>query len=296
MDAEKALAILEKHPDYRVLKRFKVPKKMYHGPTGLEIKRGLYVDTETTGKEPEKCDILELALVPFLFEPNGKLLGIREEQCMSFLNDPGKPLTDEIRKLTGISDEDLAGKSLDMDVINLMLVGVDLVVAHNAGYDRKVLERTVPAFRNVAWACSQQDVPWREVFGAPAERLEILAHFLGGVFYGAHRAMIDCMIGVHILATVEDSDGRTAFEYLYEACQGETVRIWATGAPFETKDMLRDRGYRWNDGRDGRHKAWNKVVKPSELDTENQWLRVHCGAYPQVTTTESKDRYSIRDR
>jgi DNA polymerase-3 subunit epsilon len=291
-----ALATLEGNPDYRILRRLHIPDGFYNGATGLHaVRRGLYIDTETTGKEPQLCDILELALVPFLYEEGGKILGVREDQCMSFLNDPGVPLTDEIRKLTGIEPEDIVGKSLDMDVIRVMLAGCDLVIAHNAGYDRKVLERHVPEFRELRWACSQQDVPWREVFHAPAEKLELLAMYLGGVFYGAHRAMIDCIAGIHVLATIHDSDGKSAFEYLHEACYTESLRIWATGAPFDTKDMLRDRGYRWNDGRDGRPKAWNKVIKPSDLDEENQWLRTRCGAYPRVTEIAAEDRFSVRE-
>lgn len=298
MNVDEAVATLEAHPDFKILRRFKAPKKgMYNGPTGLtRICRGVYLDTETTGTDVAHCEILELAIVPFLYEAGGKLLGIREDQCMAFLNEPSKPLDENIRKLTGINDEDLVGKRLDLDIINLMFVDVDLVVAHNAAYDRKVMERYVPITKTVAWACSQQDVPWREVFRAPAERLEILAHFMSGVFYGAHRAMIDCMIGVHVLATTEDDEGKTAFEYLLENSQRESVRVWATGAPFETKDMLRDRGYRWNDGRDGRFKAWHKVIRPEDLDAENQWLRNSCGAHPQATTVEALDRYSIRER
>lgn len=290
-----ALSVLEGNPDYRILRRLQVPNGFYNPATGKPVKRGLYIDTETTGKEPTLCEILELALVPFLFEEGGRLLAVREDQCMSFLNDPGVPITDEIRKLTGIEPEDIVGKSLDMDVIRVMTTDVDMVVAHNASYDRKVLERFIPEFRALRWACSQQDVPWREVFRAPGERLEVLAHFMSGVFYGAHRAMIDCIAGVHVLATTEDSEGKTAFEYLHESCYSESIRIWATGAPFDTKDMLRERGYRWNDGRDGRPKAWHKVLKPEQLDEENHWLRTHCGAYPKVTNITAEDRYSIRE-
>lgn len=290
-----ALGVLQSHPDFRILQRLKVPEANFYPPTGKEIRRGLYLDTETTGTDSLKCKILELALVPFIYEAGGRLLGIRTDQCMSFLNDPGVELTEEIRRLTGIEPEDIVGKSLDYDVIHTMLPGVDMVIAHNAGYDRKVLEREVPAFRAYNWACSQQDVPWRQVFHAPVEKLEVLAMYLGGVFYGAHRAMIDCFAGVHVLANVADNDGRTAFEYLEEACFRESCRIWAVGSPFETKDMLRDRGYRWNDGRDGRPKAWNKLITPGELDDENLWLRNQCGAYPRVTTVTAEDRYSIRE-
>lgn len=290
-----ALAVLENNPDYRVLKRLQPPAGFYHPATGGLVQRGIYLDTETTGKEAQVCEIIELALVPFIYEAGGRLLAIREDQCVSFLNEPKAPLTDEIRRITGIEPEDIAGHKLDIEKIDVMLAGVDMVIAHNAGYDRKVLERYIPSLRFARWACSQQDVPWREVFRAPAEKLEVLAHFLGNVFYSAHRAMIDCIAGVHVLATVADMDGKTAFEYLYESAHAETLRIWAIGAPFETKDTLRDHGYRWNDGRDGRPKAWNKRVTASQLDEENTWLKVTCQAYPRVTEVAAEDRYSIRE-
>lgn len=290
-----ALAVLQNHPDFRILQRLKIPTALYHGATGKEIRRGLYVDCEATSAEPLTAGLLELALVPFIYEKGGKILGIRTDQCMSFLNDPGVPLTDEIRQLTGIAPEDIFEKTLDYDLIHILLADVDMIIAHNAGYDRKLLERNVSKVKDLRWACSQQDVPWKQVFHAPAEKLEILAMYLGNVFYGAHRAMIDCLAGIHVLANVEDHNGRSAFEYLEEACYSESIRIWAVGAPFETKDMLRGRGYRWNDGRDGRPKAWNKMITPSELDEENIWLRTQCGAYPKVTSISAEDRYSVRE-
>jgi DNA polymerase III, epsilon subunit and related 3''-5'' exonucleases len=291
-----ALAVLDGHPDYRILRRLKTPDGFYNAATGLPVKRGIYLDCEASSAEPQVAGLYELALVPFLYETGGKLLAIREDQCVSFLNDPGVPITDEIRSLTGIAPEDIVGKSLDMPLIETVLADVDMVVAHNAGYDRKLIERYVSRFRDLRWACSWHDVPWRSAFHAPVEKLEVIAHFCGNVFYGAHRAMIDCIAGVHVLATVSDSDGKTAFEYLEESCFTESLRIWATGAPFETKDALRNRGYRWNDGRDGRPKAWHKMITPSEADEENQWLRVHCGAYPRVTEIRAEDRFSDRDR
>ncbi len=61
------------------------------------------------------------------------------------------------------------------------------------------------------------------------------------------------------------------------------------------KDDLRNRGYRWNDGTDRRPKAWNKSIPLEQLEEENQWLRTVAGAYPQITSTDAVDRYSIRE-
>ncbi len=296
MNIKEAVSVVEAHPDYRVLRRF-VPQYHYkHADDFLPLRRGLYIDTETTGTNTETADVLEIALVPFIFQEDGEILAVLKDECVAFLNDPGKPLDETIRKLTGISDQDLKGQELDYVAIAGAVAKCELIIAHNAGYDRKIVERYVPTFRTKPWACSQQDVPWRTEFEAPAERLEILARFLGGLFYGAHRAMVDCQIGVHLLATVRDEDGHSAFSHLLRAYSQESIRVWAVGSPFHTKDALRARGYRWNDGTDGRPKAWNKNISHEELEEENKWLRTEVGAYPQVTITEAIDRYSVRDK
>lgn len=47
----------------------------------------------------------------------------------------------------------------------------------------------------------------------------------------------------------------------------------AEQSPFELKDFLRRRGYRWNDGSDGRPKSWFIDVEESALDGEIALLR-----------------------
>jgi DNA polymerase III subunit epsilon len=36
-----------------------------------------------------------------------------------------------------------------------------LVIAHNADFDRRFLERRVPAFATKHWACSRSDIDWK---------------------------------------------------------------------------------------------------------------------------------------
>ena len=50
---------------------------------------------------------------------------------------------------------------------------------------------------------------------------------------------------------------QTVFGALRERAATPAVRIWAAGAPFETKDELRARGYRWMPTeRDGIPRSW----------------------------------------
>ena len=64
------------------------------------------------------------------------------------------------------------------------------------------------------------------------------------------------------------------FAELYRASQRSRVRIFAENSPFEMKDHLKARGYRWSDGSDGRPKSWWIEVGEEALDDElHSYLR-----------------------
>ena len=50
------------------------------------------------------------------------------------------------------------------------------------------------------------------------------------------------------------------------------MRVWAERAPFDLKDILKRRGYRWNGGDDGRPKAWWTEVDEEDLAGELRFL------------------------
>ena len=52
----------------------------------------------------------------------------------------------------------------------------------------------------------------------------------------------------------------------------KTVRIRAEHSPFDLKDKLKARGYRWNDGTDGQPKAWFIDVDEELREVELKWL------------------------
>ena len=53
-----------------------------------------------------------------------------------------------------------------------------------------------------------------------------------------------------------------------------TVRLWAIRSPFESKEALRARGYRWMpEMRDGIERSWWTDVEPDEVESELAWLR-----------------------
>ena len=67
-------------------------------------------------------------------------------------------------------------------------------------------------------------------------------------------------------------------------------------SPFETKDILRKRGYSWSGDAGSPPKAWCKEVPQSDVDAEVQWLRefvyANSGAQPVVEKVDLKKRYA----
>jgi len=70
------------------------------------------------------------------------------------------------------------------------LEDITLVVAHNAKFDRMFMEKRFPIFETLPWACSFAQVDWPGE-GVGSAKLEYIAYQYG-LFYGAHRADVDC--------------------------------------------------------------------------------------------------------
>ena len=93
-----------------------------------------------------------------------------------------------------------------------------------------------------------------------------------GFFFEGHRAIDDCLAGIEVLSRTLPVSGRPALSALLKSARATTVKIRAVGAPFEVKDDLKARGYRWNPGNDGNPKAWWTDVPEVDLPGELEWL------------------------
>jgi DNA polymerase-3 subunit epsilon len=71
-----------------------------------------------------------------------------------------------------------------------------------------------------------------------------------------------------------------ALTQLWQSAKARTVFVRAFGAPFEVKDALKDRGYRWHNGSEGANKHWWCEIAESDLEAEQQFLNhiYHRGA------------------
>jgi DNA polymerase-3 subunit epsilon len=252
------------------------------------------VDVETTGINPDRDRIIELGICLFEYDrQNGRIY--RVLGSWEWVEDPGFSIRPEITNITGITDKMVAGHRIDDRAVNDLLGRVVLVIAHNADFDRRFLERRLPIFAEKYWASSHFDIDWKAE-GIRSSALEFVAYSLG-FFHDGHRAASDCRATLHALAQTLPRTGRLALQALLEQARLPTWRLWARDATIEKKDVLKARGYTWSPGEFGRPKCWYRDVSDPDKAAEVSWLRANVMEPDQAVWAlriTARDRYSDR--
>jgi DNA polymerase-3 subunit epsilon len=283
--------LLAEHPDYRVLRRLDPSYAGGPGLAGSTVRRAAIVDVETTGTDPEVDRVIELGIVVFAYAAEtgqvGPVVG-----HYSGLEDPGRAIPSETTAIHGITDEMVKRHRLDESAVAELLKSVGIIIAHNAEFDRRFLEARLPLFAALPWGCSIRDIPWK-AHGASSSALELLG-YRAGFFCDAHRAEMDCRAVLAVLAKPLGKTGRSALGTLLEHARQPSFRVAALNSPFESKDALKDRGYRWNP----RAKVWVREIVAAERATEFEWLKaeIYGGRSIEVEleTVDARLRYSER--
>ena len=289
MDNEALAAHLEATGNYRVLRRLQ-PRPVVDRPRPEFPRQGVILDTETTGLDYRTDEIIEIGVITFTFDDEGAIGDVTG--IYGGLRQPGVAIPEDITRLTGITDEMVAGQSIDMARLTSLIAHADLIIAHNAGFDRPFCEAFSPIFRDKAWACSVSEIDWR-VRGFEGNKLGYLIG-QSGYFHDGHRAADDCFALLEVLEQTRPGQETTPFAELYAASGRSRVRIYAENSPFDMKDHLKKRSYRWSDGSDGRPKSWWVELPEEKLEEELHFLRTEIyrwDADPTVKHLTAFDRF-----
>ena len=292
LDLEAMAAALRASDDYRVLRRLTARPPIII-PDGVVTRLGLFVDVETTGLDPRRDEIIELAMIPFRYGLDGRIYEVGEP--FQGFRQPAEPIPPEITALTGIDDAMVAGRSIDLDAVTAAAAPAALVIAHNAAFDRRFLERFCEVFRTKPWACSMTQVDWTAE-GHEGVKLGYLAAG-AGFFYDRHRAVNDCAAAIELLATDLPKSGEPALVQLLERARIPTWRIWAENSPFAMKDLLKARGYRWSGDDSVPSRAWYIDVSDARKDEELLFLKreIYRGEIDLLSRRiDAYDRFSDR--
>jgi DNA polymerase-3 subunit epsilon len=265
---EQIADILSASDQYKVIKRYTKPD-FYHLPDNAPKQIGVFLDTETTGLSHEKDQILELGMVKFEYTEDGRIYQIVDE--FNQHQDPQQPIPLQITELTGITDEMVKGKAIDQEEVTKFLKNVNIIIAHNSSFDRPFFDKMFPHLSPKTWGCSRVDIDWKTE-KIESHKLEYLAYKYN-FFYEGHRAVTDCLAGLHLLAQTLPISEKPVLQALLTNCHKTRYKIWAKNAPYETKDLLKARGYRWSTHPVEYYKAWMIEVFDEKLDLELSFLR-----------------------
>lgn len=267
LSLEEMANLLTQSQNYKVLKSFEKVNQ-YSPDDNVEKLTGVFLDIESTGLNTATDKIIEISLVPFEYTNDGRIYRVFEGY--SSFQDPEITIPEQITSITGITNEMVKGKKIDLTIVENIINNADIIIAHNAAFDRKIFERQLLKTTNKTWACTLTQIPWVKE-GINSAKLEYIA-FVFGFFYKAHRAEVDCLVGIHILSHRLPISSEPALKILLQNAQEKSYRIWAINSNYETKDILKFRKYRWNDGSNSQPKAWYIEVYESQKEEELSFL------------------------
>ncbi len=265
-----AESLIEASPDHRLLHR--VPTvATWTLPTAVgEIRRAVVVDTETTGLDQDRDEVIELALLPFDYErASGRIVAVHERDAISEFREPTRPIPAEASNIHGITNEMVKGHAINAERVRAIIEPAHLVIAHNAGFDRPMVEKHWSIFEEKHWACSFVDIDWKAE-GIGSAKLDYLLH-AHGWFHDGHRALSDALATLFLLTRELPQSKQLGLAALLACARTPLRAVRAEDTAFEQRAALKGRGYRWDDGEAKRTKAW--WIMTSDPDAEVAWLR-----------------------
>jgi DNA polymerase-3 subunit epsilon len=214
------------------------------------------IDTETTGLDPTKDTITELAWALFDTEE-------RQVVASASFMFPTEVVSEEITKITKITSNTTKRVDLVREAMVLSFEAMnraDVYVAHNALFDKGFIERLggLPAKK---WVCSYQDLE----FGIKPGKLTHMCCDLGLPVSGAHRAINDVLMLCAMLANCPDLP-----EQIVKILTYKKYMVIAN-VSYAENQLAKDMGCRW----DPTTKVWHKTVRAAS-DAEVKAMQWPC--------------------
>ena len=221
------------------------------------------VDTETTGLDPERHQLLEVGAVLFdcvtgtVVEAGSWLIAGPDDNPIEVLNGiPNAVLHDGWRcpRLEVVQIVQTLAE------LGAQVRGQSYYLAHNAAFDR----RWLPELTDRGWICTLTDVRWPRLFKGSGSQLEIATAY-GVAVQSAHRALSDCLTMAEVLRRLHEAEGGLE-EWLAEATE-DKVTVQAL-VSYAKREQAKSRGFRWDPNR----KAWWVKVGASKLEAYQEQL------------------------
>ena len=169
------------------------------------------IDVETTGLDPRRDEVIELALVLFAFRrDNFVIAGVVDEYTGR--REPSIPISPGAARVNRITMDELRGECLDEAKITGLISRAEFLIAHNASFDKGFVCRLYQCAQKKPWFCSMRGINWYRT-GCASRSLQNLLQKNGIRTTRAHRADGDVLATLQLIAG-KDAAGRHYLEEL----------------------------------------------------------------------------------
>ncbi|MED5468928.1 MAG: 3'-5' exonuclease, partial [Cyanobacteriota bacterium] len=155
----------------------------------------LIIDTETTGLDPKRGQCLEVGAI--LFHAPQRVVLAQHSFLLPVETNAAESINRIPAEVTRLDQPWRQG----LDYFQALLDAADLLVAHNAGFDRQWFGKDQLPAVSKPWLCTMEDIAWpvdRQLRSRPSVRDLALAY--GVPVWAAHRALTDCIYLAEVFA------------------------------------------------------------------------------------------------
>jgi DNA polymerase-3 subunit epsilon len=215
----------------------------------MMIRHALILDTETTALDPSAGKVIEVGVILYSVEHASTIA------CASVVLPADANPCEAINGIPPAILADAESLAEFRASFALLLRRSDVIVAHNAEFDRQWFTPSVAPLRpaeswlSLPWLCTMNDFAWPR--GKAGDGLVSLALAHGVGVSSAHRALTDCLLIAALF------DRMPLFGRDLQAMFAHAMRptaIFRALVSFEQKDLAKNAGFKW----DANAKIWTR--------------------------------------
>ena len=211
----------------------------------------LILDTETTGLDNENDTCIEVGSI--LFNVNSRSVLAQQSFLLPVATNNAEKINKIPAEITRLSQPVYEA----IEYFESLVQVSDIIVAHNAEFDKKWFGIDKLPQIEKQWICSMDDIPWpddRQLKSRPSVRDLALAY--GVPVWNAHRALTDCIYLAEVFQRCSDLE-----DLLKKAL--EPKALFCAQISYEKRHLAKNAGFRWNDAIKG---AWSRRMSRRDVD------------------------------
>ena len=211
----------------------------------------LILDTETTGLNPDSDHCLEVGAI--LFDVSSRQVLAQLSFLLPVQANAAEPINRIPASVTTVAQPWAAA----LQYFQTLVDAADVLVAHNAAFDRQWFGRGHLPPVSKPWLCSMEEMRWpadRQLRPRPSVRDLALAYDIP--VWAAHRALTDCIYLADVFRRCDDLEQRLAHGL-------EPRSLFKAQVSYDERHLAREAGFRWNDPVAG---AWTRRLSAREAE------------------------------